>query len=134
MRKLIAIGVLTCAALAVAGEKKIPAGSKIFIVGDEGFDTFLTAALNKKNVPVSVVADRAKADYELTGVSESEKAGWAKTIFLGQTGSKEEASVKLVDIKTSEIIFAYAVHKRNSVHGKQSSAEACAKHMKEAIE
>jgi co-chaperonin GroES (HSP10) len=66
-------------------------------------------------------------------VSETEKTTWAKVIFLKQTGSKEEASMKVVNIKTGDVVFAYAVHKRNSVHGKQSSAEACAKHLKEIV-
>ena len=35
---------------------------------------------------------------------------------------------------TDEVVFAYAVHKTNSVRGKQSAAEACAKHMKEKVE
>ena len=106
----------------------------IYVAPGDGFDTFLAAALNKKKVNVVVVADKEKADYVLEATSQSEKAGWAKTIFLGQTGSNEEASVRLVNIKTSEVVFAYAVHKRNSAHGKQSTAESCAKYLKDAIQ
>ena len=114
-------------------DKTIPAGSKIYVAPDEGFDTFLIAALDKKHVPVTVTSKREAADYEISSVSETEKTTWAKVIFMSQTGSKEEASMKVVNIKTGDIIFAYAVHKRNSVHGKQSSAEACAKHLKEIV-
>jgi hypothetical protein len=112
---------------------RVPAGSKIYVAPGDGFDTFLTAALDKKKVPVTVVADKDKADFILEASSQSEKAGWARTIFLAQTGSNEEASVRLTNAKTSEVVFAYAVHKRNSMHGKQSSAEACAKHLKEVV-
>ena len=127
--------VLTCSLMPAGGPEpvKVPAGSKIYVSPEGGFDTFLTAALNKKKVPVTVVADKDKADFVLEASSQSEKAGWARTIFLAQTGSSEEASVKLVNAKTSEVVFAYAVYKRNSVHGKQSSAEACAKHLKEIV-
>jgi hypothetical protein len=113
----------------------VPAGSKIWIDGSktDGFDTFLTAAITKKKVPVVVVADREQADFEITAASETERTSWAKVIFLNQTGSKEEASMKVVNRKTSAVVFAYSVHKRNSYHGKQSSAEACAKHLKEVI-
>jgi hypothetical protein len=111
----------------------IPAGSKIFVAPGDGFDTFLAAALSNKKVPVTVVADKEKADYILEASSESEKASWSKVLFMGQTGSKEEASVRIINVKTSEVVFAYAVHKRNSVHGKQSTAEACAKHLKEVV-
>jgi curli biogenesis system outer membrane secretion channel CsgG len=41
--------------------------------------------------------------------------------------------VKLVNIKTGEVVFAYAVNKKNSMHGRQTAAEACAKHMMEAV-
>ena len=114
-------------------QKTIPAGSKLCIEGEQGFDTFLTAALNKKKVSVSVVGDCSKADYKVSAATQSDKASWSRVVFLGQTGSNEEASMKVTDIKTSEVVFAYAVHKRNSVRGKQSSAEACAKHLKDSV-
>jgi hypothetical protein len=112
----------------------IPAGSKLYVAPGDGFDTFLAAALNKKKVPVTIVADKDKADYIVEATSESQKAGWAKVIFTGQTGSAEEASIRIINVKTTEVVFAYAVNKRNSVHGKQSSAEACAKHLKEVVQ
>jgi len=31
-------------------------------------------------------------------------------------------------------VWAYSVHEEASTHGKKSSAEACAKHLKDAIE
>jgi hypothetical protein len=77
------------------------------------------------------VGDRDKAEYELASVSESEKAGWARTIFRNQTGSAEQASITLIHIASAKLMFAYSVNKGNSVHGKQSAAEACAKHLKD---
>ena len=129
------------AALAQEGKSIAPSskwidrGSKFFVAPMEGgFDTFLVAALVRKQVPVTVVTDRTKADYEITGVSESEKAGWAKMLFMGSANSRELASVKVVEIKSGEVVYGYAVHKGNSFRGKQSAAEACAKHLKERIE
>ena len=113
----------------------IPAGSKVYvapIVG--GFDTYIIAGLQKKKVPLTVVTAREKADYEISGISESEKAGWAKMLFFGSQASNEQASVKMVEISTGEVVFAYSVHKVNSVRGKQSAGEACAKHLKKQIE
>ena len=46
----------------------------------------------------------------------------------------EQASVALTDLKTSEVIFAYAVNKQNAFRGRQSAAESCAKHLKARIE
>lgn len=113
--------------------KPIPAGSKVYIAPMDGFETFLKAALEEKKVPLVIVEDKEKADFEITGASNSEKASTAKKIFRGSWHSREEASINVSNIKTGEIVFAYSAHKENSAHGKQSSAEACAKHLKEKI-
>jgi len=34
-------------------------------------------------------------------------------------------------VKTGEMVYAYAVHKKDSAHGQRSTAEACAKHLKD---
>jgi hypothetical protein len=113
--------------------KAIPAGSKVYIAPMEGFETFLIAALKEKEVPLVVVEDKDKADFEITGASNSQKASTAKKIFMGSWHSREEASINVANIKTGEIVFAYSAHKENSAHGKKSSAEACAKHLKEKV-
>jgi len=114
--------------------KPIKAGSKIYIAPiPGGFENYIAAGILKKKVPVVLINDRSKADYEVSGVSESEKAGWAKMLFMGSAASREQASVQFVELKTGEVVFAYSVHKANSVRGKQSAGEACAKHLKEKI-
>ena len=114
---------------------RVPRGAKVYIgTIENGYDIYLAAAMHKKEVPIVMVTDRSKADFELSGVSESEKAGWAKIVFWGNTSSKEEASVKLVNLKTGTVVWGYNVSKGSSARGKQSSAEACAKHLKEKIE
>lgn len=113
-------------------DKPIPRGAKVFIAPVEGgFENYLAAAIQQKKVPVVVVTNRDKAEFEISGVAETEKAGWAKMLFARSAASTEEAGIKIVDIKSDEVVFAYAVHKTNSVRGKQSAAEACAKHMRE---
>jgi hypothetical protein len=54
-------------------------------------------------------------------------------LFLGSQQTNESASVKMVNLKTGAVVFAYSVNKTNSVRGKQSAGEACAKHMKSRI-
>ena len=115
--------------------KPIERNSYIYIAPIEGgFDTYLSAAIIKKKVPVTVVTERSKADYEITGIAASEKAGWAKMLFMGTDQSNDMASVKVVRIKTDEVVYGYSVKKGNSYKGRQSAAEACAKHLKEKIE
>jgi hypothetical protein len=114
--------------------KPIRAGSKIHVAAiPGGFESYIAAGIMKKKVPVVLVSDRSKADYEISGVSESEKATWAKMLFMGSQASREQASVQVIDLKTGEIVFAYSVHKPNSMRGKQSAGEACAKHLREKI-
>jgi hypothetical protein len=116
-------------------KKPIERSSRIYIAPIEGgFDTYLAAAIIKKQVPVVVVTDRTKADYEVTGIASTEKAGWAKMLFMGVDNSNDMASIKVVELKSSEVVYGYAVRKGNSARGKQSAAEACAKHLKEKIE
>jgi len=112
-------------------KQKIPAGSRVYLTPMEGFETYLKEAIAKKKVPIEVVGDKEKADYEISGVSESKKAGAAKIVIMGSWHSREEASVRVTNIKTGEVVYAYSVHKENSAHGKQSTAEACAKHLKD---
>lgn len=121
MRRLLALTVLVCVASAVVGQKKEPkiqSGAKIFVAPMGGFENYVTAGIMKKNVPVVVVADRDKAEYEIRGSEETEKAGWAKMLFIGSQNSNEQGSIVVRNIKTDEIVFAYSVHKLNSLRGK----------------
>ncbi len=131
--KKVALALLLGLSSAFA-QDPIVAGSKVYIDPMNGFGSYLTAAFEKKQVPLIVVGDKAKADYEVSGTAESQKANWAKILLTKQTGSTEEASISLVDLKTGAVLFAYAVNKRSSARGKQSAAEACAKHLRNKIQ
>lgn len=120
--------------LATVNIAKIPSYAKVYvapIVG--GFENYIIAGLRNKKVPLTVVVDRSKADYEISGVSDSEKAGWAKMLFIGSQNSNEQASIKIANLKTGAVIFGYSVHKTNSMRGRQSAGEACAKHIKQIV-
>lgn len=115
-------------------KKLIPVGAKVYVAPmKDGFETYVIAGIMKKEVAIVVVNSREKADYEITGIAESDKAGWAKMLFMGSAQSAEQASIKVVEIKSDEVIFGYSVNKGNSVRGKQSAGEACAKHLKKAV-
>ena len=108
-------------------------GAKLFLQPMNGFETYLAGAILKKKVPVVVVDDPAKADFIVTGVSDEAKAGWAKTIFVSPA-SHAQASISVKDAHTGNLVFAYNVDKFNAARANQSTAEACAKHLKEALE
>jgi len=45
--------------------------------------------------------------------------------------SDEDTAISVTELKSSEVVYAYEVHKQSSAHGKRSTAEACAKHLKD---
>ncbi len=121
--------------LAQDAAKAIPSGAKVFISPmKDGYEKELAAALQAKKVPVEVVTEKDKADFEISGASESKKAGAAKIIIMGSWHSSEQASITVTNLKSGEAVWAYSVNKSDSAHGKRSTAEACAKHLKEKIE
>jgi hypothetical protein len=126
------------AAVAVGQEtvnKVIPAGSKVFVAPMENkFDDYVKAALQVKKVPMVLVENKDSADFEISGHSDTEKASTAKKVLFLNWQSNEQASIQVVNLTTSEVVFAYSVNKKNSAHGKKTTAEACAKHLKEKIE
>ena len=139
MKKLAAILVLVASMVgAVYAQNSVilnlPAGSTVYIEPMNGFENYLAAAIQKKKVQVTVVADRDAADFVITGSSQHEKAGWAKVAFQHDIHSDDQASISVVNTKTSQVVFAYAVNKKNTWHGDQTTAEACAKHLQGHIE
>ena len=115
--------------------KVIPKGAKVFIAPmPDNFNEFIKTAIEKKQVPITVVENRDQADFEISGFSESQKASTAKKIIMGSWHSRESASIKVANLKTGIIAFAYSYNTDNSARGKKSSSEACAKHLKEKIE
>lgn len=115
-------------------KEKIPRGAKVYIAAINGYESYLIAGIVKKEVPILVVNSRDKADYEISGVAESQQAGWAKMFFMGSQASAEQASIVMRNLTTGTVVWGYNVNKSNSYKGKQSSAEACAKHLKARIE
>lgn len=114
----------------------ITPGSKVYvneIRGFEGFENYLVAAFKKKKVDLLVVTDRSLADFEITGYSESQKAGWAKIIFSSGL-PEEEASIQVINLRTSVVAFAVASYKVDAINGKKSTAEHLAKNLRQKME
>jgi hypothetical protein len=145
MRKLaFVIALLALVAYPVLGQeakpaeappnKVLPSGAKVYIAPmDDKFDEFLKNAIKTKDVPLTVVAEKAQAQFEITGHSETQKASTAKKVIMWDWRSNEQASIQVANLESGLVIFAYSVNKVSSTHGKKSSAEACAKHLKEKI-
>jgi hypothetical protein len=109
----------------------------VFIEPSDGFETFIAAAIVKKQVPIVVTKNRADAEFvihavvigkEESGLSKVARCAFAYCIGVNGT---QTATVELIDSK-QQVVWAYNVRKGGSSNF-QSSAEAVAKHLKEFI-
>jgi hypothetical protein len=121
----------------------IPRNSKVYIAPFksestekpvEGFESYMAAAMRKKNVPLLIVKDRAAADFEIEGTADKKGAGWAKKIFLGDFRNSTSASFTMTNIKTGVVAYADASDRSSANRGLRSSAEKLAKYLKKKIE
>jgi len=95
------------------------------------FGVALRAGLVKKNVPVKVLTDPARAAFTIRSTSshreDSTGTKIAKILVFGGGGFGHfEGSIEVIDNESSAVVFAYNVKKGNY----QSAAEAFAKHYK----
>ena len=109
----------------------IPAGSKVFVDSNNGFDIFILAAVREKGLQIQLVSKAEDADYVLDS-SLFHSQEFAATQKVAGTYGISEAAFKLTS-KAGEIVWAYAVTKGMLSKGKQSVAEACAKNLKEIV-
>jgi hypothetical protein len=125
--------------LSCFGQQSRPA---IYIEPQQGFETYLAAAISKKSVAVDVVNDQARATFVLKAApveikSESTGGKIARCLFAYCAGieDKGNVSVQLIETGSTKIIWAYSVNKqKGGSKNSQSMAEAVAKHLKEFVD
>ncbi len=139
MQKSLILAALTlCSVVSVAQSVR----PTVYIEAQNGFDTYLAAAISKKKVPVDVVTDQAKATYALKAApvqikSESTGGKIARCVFDNCDGIEDRGnvSVQLIETSSSKMVWAYAVNKqRVGAKDEQSMAEAVAKHLKDYVD
>jgi hypothetical protein len=153
VNRLFAFFLLAVSIVGFAQAPHIQSGATVYIEPMDGYETYLAAAIAKKQVPLIIVADREKAAYVIrstishhtpsqptvvvnnnNGNNNAFDRGWqtgaARSAARGATG----ASISVIDAASSQIVFAYSVGKSGNTNQVQSAAEACAKHLKEFIE
>ncbi len=122
----------------------IPRNSKIYIAPmvsedatkpqAQGFESYLAAALRKKDVPLIIVADRAQADFIIEGTADQKGAGWAKKVILGDFRKSTSASMTVTNLRTGVVAYADSSDRSSANRGLRSSAEKLAKYLKRKIE
>jgi hypothetical protein len=113
----------------------------VYVEPQQGFETYIAAAIAKKGVPVDVVTDKANAIYVLRSApvevkSESTGGKIARCLFAYCAGieDKGNVSVQLIEVGSTKMVWAYSVNKqRGGSKNEQSMAEAVAKHFKEFL-
>jgi hypothetical protein len=141
---------LAFSAGALAQGPQLHTGSTVYIAPMDGYETYLAAAIVKKQVPLVIVADKDKAEFTITS-NVSQRAPTTPAVVINNTNGvnnnsphsgypapgsfgRTNASISVIDNHSSQVAFAYAVGKAANTNQLQSTAEACAKHLKEFIE
>jgi TolB-like protein len=138
MKRVMLLLVLVASSLPSLAQMARPT---VYIEPQNGFETFLAAAIAKKQAPVDVVTDPTKATYTLKAApveikQESTGGKIARCLFAYCAGieDKGHVSVQLIDASSSKMLWAYSVNKqRGGGKNQQSMAEAVAKHLKEFL-
>ena len=114
------------------------AQSTVYLDPNSPFSPDFSAALQKKQVPVTVTTDPAQAQY-LANITLANNNG---SIFQGITsaittgtynnGAWDRATIQIVDAHSKNVVFSYTCKKysQNSGDPTKSVAECLAKHWK----
>ena len=104
---------------------------------DDGFHTYLAAAMHRKQVPITIMSAPDGVKYTLTAAQidihkETTGSKVVKCLFAycGGTEDKASTAVQLTD-GSGAILWSYTVAKGRGAANRQSMAEAIAKHFKE---
>jgi predicted Zn-dependent protease len=100
----------------------------------QGFESYLAAALRKKDVPLLIVADATQADFTIEGTADQKGAGWAKKIILADFRKSTSASMTVTNLRTGVVAYADSSDRSSANRGLRSSAEKLAKYLKKKIE
>lgn len=101
---------LCAAALSLAGlsSGQSQSAARVFVNPDGGMENYVISAIERRHVPVTVVDDRGKADFEI------------KPSLDGR-----EAAVKVFNLRNGEVVYAWAGRGR-AERVEKSAADACA--------
>jgi hypothetical protein len=110
----------------------VPANAKIYVDAATGFDAYLSEAAARNHVAITLTTQKNDADYEFDAISGGQRlaaSNWS-TLWSPRNG---KASIRLVDLSNSGLVFACAVERSGATHTPQSAATSCAKHLRAAV-
>ncbi len=125
---------------------QIESGSTVYILPAAGYEVYLAAAFAKKHVPLTVVYDQDKANYLIVSNVEQRDPTSPSVVVNNNYGALQNgiaqsrrdfghttSSMQVIDVKSSQICFAYSVGKGTNTNQIQSTAEASAKHLRDLM-
>lgn len=114
MRVLFLVGLLALALIRVslvhaASAILIPADARIFVDPGTGFDVYLTAALEKRHVPLTVTSERSQADYAI----------------------ESESGIRLINLRNGDVVLTWPAEGKTLQN--RRNAEACARTLARSV-
>lgn len=86
---------------------------KIFVAPmEEGFDSFIAAALIKNKVPVLITTIETEAEFIITGQAVKGQNKWYDTVF-GAERDRNQGSLKLLKVSDKSIVWAASAGDRS---------------------
>jgi hypothetical protein len=129
------LGMITTHATSVSAQADNPT---VYLESKDEFANDFSAGVIRKNVPVTLTADRLKAGYVARfswATNEGSKTQGVMTALITGvylSGSYERVSMSIIERKSKNIVYSYTCQKGG--RHMQSVAECLAKHWKEAFE
>src|SRR5262245_57941737 len=132
-RMLLSVVLVAVVAVTVGAQTQRPT---VYIQpAEDGFETYLAAAITKKKVPITVMTVPEGVTYTLkaTAIEEHVVSTGHKVVnclfaSCGGNENKADTSVQLIDSKGA-VAWSYSVNKGRGQKNRQSMAEAIAKHL-----
>ncbi|MGA2712887.1 MAG: hypothetical protein ABSG41_07250 [Bryobacteraceae bacterium] len=134
MKLLLVAGLLTVFVCQSQARKTgaIPANTRIYVDAASGFDTYLSAEIQRRHVPLMITTNKMAADYELEAVSGGLKIpgpDW----WNAWTRGYGEPEIRVVDIHTRDVVFTAGLNRNTSLHTWQIAARACVARLQSGV-
>src|SRR5712691_1892876 len=132
MRTLAFLCALLSASVALAQGRP----SLYITPADDNFEVYLSAAMMKKGVPVTVTTKMDGADFVLKASAvdvqkQSTGSKVARCLFAYCAGIEDRGVTSVQLLKGDTVVWSYSVNKGRGQKNRQSLAEAVAKHLKD---
>jgi hypothetical protein len=128
---------LVCQGVAHSHRLQAQERPRLFITPTEdGFETYLSAAMIKKEVPVVIVTNEERATLILKASAveiqqQTTGSKVARCLFAYCAGIEDRGTTSVQLLKGDTIAWSYSVNKGRGQKNRQSLAEAIAKHLKD---